>query len=323
MERPAEPAFPRDHPLAGCEEKIWRAHEHFETLQEEIGKLQDTELATFRGELDADRDDLLHVVVDTVQVPDLRIATILGDMVHNLRSSLDHLVFELAFLGLRGNKIPNKTAFPASATKTNWRTSYVENTLLEGVLKKHRAMLYRAQPCYRVRDSASDRARRRRPRNPAADLNELWNEDKHRVLRPVLLAPNELVPSVGPYRDCRPHGLPTVHTDFLGKPVEPEAKVLSVPVVIEGPNPSVGVQIELAGRISLRNGFPVLEAMGTIANWVGGLVSWFAPEFETPHARRLWGLPRGGWIEKPMPAYGRPKHRGWTVETLQDSDPQP
>jgi hypothetical protein len=314
MDRPAQPTLPRGHPLAGCEEKLWRAQEHFEALQEEIGKLENAELATFRGELDSDRDNVLHIVVDTVVTPDLRIATILGDMVHNLRSSLDHLVFELAFLGLRGKKIPDKTAFPASRTRANWLSQKVQDVLLEGVLAKHRAMLYRAQPCYRKRDSASDAARRRRSRNPAADLNELWNEDKHRVLRPVLLAPNELVPSVGPYRDCRPRGLPVIHTDFLGKPVEPKAKVLTVPVILDGPNPAVDVHIELAGRISLPNGFPVLEAMGKIGNWVQGLLGWFLPQFETRQAQRLWGLPRGGWVERPMGAYGRPTRAGWTVE---------
>ncbi len=323
MDRPDEPRLPRNHPLAGCEEKLWRAKEHFDTLQKEIGKLQDTELATFRGELDADRDDVLHVVVDTVTIPDLRITTILGDMVHNLRSSLDHLVFELAFLGLRGKKVPNKTAFPASTTKANWGTSHVQGTLLEGVLKKHRAMLYRAQPCYRVRDSASSTAQRRRKRKPAADLNDLWNEDKHRVLRPVLLAPNELIPSVGPYRDCRPRGLPVIHTRFLGHPVEPEAKVLTIPVVLTGPDPAVGVQIELAGRISLRNGFPVLEAMAAIATWVQGLLAWFEPQFETPQARRLWDLPRGGWVERSVKAYGRAKRQGWKVEDAQASTPPP
>jgi hypothetical protein len=321
VDRPDEPRLPRDHPLRGCEEKLWRAKEHFDTLQEEIGKLQDTELATFRGELDPDRDDVMHIVVDTVTMPDLRIAVILGDMVHNLRSSLDHLVFELAFLGLRGKSIPDKTAFPASTTRANWRTSYVQNKLLEGVLKKHRAMLYRAQPCYRKRDSVSATTIRRRKRSPAADLNDLWNEDKHRVLRPVLLAPNELVPSVGPYIDCRPRGMPIIYSSFLGKPVKPEAKVLSIPVVVTGPNPTVGVQIELAGNISLRNGFPVLEATATIATWVQGLLAWFEPQFETPQARRLWDLPRGGWVERPMPVYGRARRRGWKVPRAQPSSP--
>jgi len=322
MERPTDTILPHNHPLAGCVEKLWRAQEHFEALQREIAGLQHTELATFRGELDPHRDDVLHIVVDTITLPDLRIATILGDMVHNLRSSLDHLVFELAFLGLRGKTIPDKTAFPVSLTKRNWSSSYVQNVMLEGVLKKHRAMLYRAQPCYRKRDQEITRmGMRRRRRSPPADLHELWNEGKHRVLRSLVFMPSELVPSVGPYRDCAPRGLPNVHTGFLGEPVKPEAKVLSIPVVPTGPNPNVGVNIELAGRIALANGFPVLEGMGKIANWVAGLMGWFRPEFETRQARRVWGLPRGGWVEGPQLAFGRPTQQGWTVETIQPSAP--
>jgi hypothetical protein len=321
MDRPDSPRLARNHPLAGCEEKLWRAYEHFDVLQTEIAALQGTELATFRTELHPNTDNLLRVVVGAVSEPDLRIATILGDMVHNLRSSLDHLVFELAFLGLRGKSIPDKTAFPASRTKANWRSAKVQNVLLEGVLRKHRAMLYRAQPCYRKRDAASAAAKRRRKRSPALDLHELWNEDKHRVLRPVLLAPNEMRPRIGPFVRCKPDGYPTINLDFLGQPVKPETEVLSIPVIVTGQNPAVQVQIEIGGRISLANGFPVLEAMATIGNWVQGLLAWFEAEFDTPQARRLWDLPRGGWVERSINAYGRPQRQGWKVEQAQPSAP--
>jgi hypothetical protein len=301
--------------MAGCQEKLWRAHEHFDLLQEEIAKLQtgEAQLATFRTEPKPNVENTLWTVVDGVREPDLRLATILGDMIHNLRSGLDNLVFELAFLGMKGQKIPKKTAFPSSETRTNWDSSYVQKVLLEGVLKKHRALLYQAQPCYRKRDSASDRARRRRKRNPAADLHHLWNEDKHRMVLPVVLTPVQVEPIIGPFHACRPDGEPTINIDFLGSPVEVGTEVLTIPVRVTGDDPRVTVQIKIDGEISLRNGFPVLNAMMSIGNYVRAIIARFEPIFETPQARRLWGLPRGGWVERERPVLGPAIRAGWKI----------
>ncbi len=315
IDRPTQPRLPRDHPLAGCEEKLWRAQEHFELLQEEIARLGKVQLATFRTEPKPDTENTLWTVVDSITQPDLRLATILGDVIHNLRSSLDHLVFELAFLGVRGKKIPDKTAFPASLTRANWESSHVQDTLLEGLLKKHRAMLYRAQPCYRKRDSASCRAKERRKRNPIADLHNLWNEDKHRMIQPVVLAPNEMKPTLGPWHNCRPAGVPIINLDFLGQPVKPETEVLTIPVKVTGDNPSVQVKIEIGGQISLRNGFPVINAMTAIGGWVQAILMAFEPVFEAPHAQKLWYLPRGGWVEREPARWSRATRQGWTLTT--------
>jgi hypothetical protein len=310
-----EPRLPRDHPMAGCQEKLWRAHEHFDLLQVEIAKLQagDTQLATFRTEPKPNVENTLWTVVDGVSEPDLRLATILGDMIHNLRSSLDNLVFELSFLGMRGKKIPKRTAFPSSITTRNWHSQHVQSVLLEGVLEKHRALLYQVQPCYRKRDSASARAILRRKRSPTADLHNLWNEDKHRMVQPVVLTPFQIQPVIGPFRHCRPVGDPMINIDFLGSPVEVGTKVLTIPIHVTGDNPRVTVQIKIDGEISLRNGFPVLNAMMNIANYVRAIIARFEPIFETPRARHLWGLPRGGWVERERPVPGPTIRQGWRI----------
>jgi hypothetical protein len=117
-EEASGPRLPRDHPLAGCEAKIWRAHEHFERLKKEIHRLGSGEFhpATFRTELKPDAKDTFWTVVETATDPPLEISTIIGDVVHNLRSSLDHLVFELAFLGLRG-RVPRKRTASLGASR--------------------------------------------------------------------------------------------------------------------------------------------------------------------------------------------------------------
>ena len=312
------PRLPRNHPMAGCQEKLWRAHEHFAVLQAEIAKLQsgqagESQLVTFRTERMPNVPGTLRTVVESVAEPDLRLATVLGDMIHNLRSSLDNLVFELAFLGMRGQKIPKRVAFPSSFTRKEWQSSHVQKTLLEGVLKKHRALLYQVQPCYRKRDSASDQALRRRKRNPAADLHRLWNEDKHRMVLPLVLTPFQVQPIIGPFRNCRPDGEPTINIDFLGKPVEVGTEVLTIPYRVTGDDPRFTIRLKTDGEISLKNGFPVLDAMMNIGNYVRAIIARFQPIFETQQARRLWGLPRGGWVERQRPVLGPTIRQGWKV----------
>jgi hypothetical protein len=314
IDSPAESRLARDHPLAGCQAKLWRAHENFELLQEQIKTwTEKVEGATFRPESKPHTKDTLWTCVDTVVEPPLYIATTIGDVVHNLRSALDHLVFELAFLGLRGKRIPERTAFPCSETNANWNSTYVQDILLEGVLKKHRAMLYRAQPCYRRKDTTNPDTLRRRRRRPAADLNNLWKEDKHRMIQAVAVSPYEIKPRVGGFRDCRPTGPPRICLDFLGRPLKVDADVLEVPIEVTGPEPQVNVEIEIACEVGFRNGLPVRKALADIGGWVGAIIERFAREFETPLARRLWGLPRGSWIDAEPLRRGRTYVGEWTL----------
>lgn len=317
VERPTDPKLPRDHPLAGCQAKLWRAHENFELLQDQIrtwGK--EVEGATFRTEPKPHTKSTFWTRVDTVIEPPLYISTTIGDVVHNLRSTLDHLVFELAFLGLRGQRIPERTAFPCSETKVNWRSAYVQDRLLEGVMKKHRAMLYRAQPCYGRKDTTNPNTLRRQRRRPAADLNNLWKEDKHRVIQAVAVSPYEIKPKVSGFRHCRPKGQPNICLGFLGRPLKVDAKVLEVPVEITGPEPKVNVQIEIACEIGFRNGLPARKALADIGDWVSSIIGYFTPEFETPRARRLWGLPRGSWVDAEPLRRGRTYVGEWQLTNL-------
>jgi hypothetical protein len=311
MDEASGPSFPRDHPLAGCEQKIRRAKQHFEFLKEEIAGLGSGEikLTTFRTELKPNAENTLWTVVESVTEPPLYLATVVGDIVHNLRSSLDHLVFELAFLGLRGKALPtNKVAFPASTTRANWESPYVQGLLLAGVMKKHRAMLYKAQPCYRRKDSPTNpRTIRRRKRSAITDLHKLWNEDKHRMLQPVVVAPYGIKPRISGFVDCSPAGEPRLNLGFLGRPLEVDTEVVSVPIRVTGPNPHMDVEVEIGCEIGFRNGLPTVKALAGIGHWVAKVIESFKPVFETPQARRLWGLPRGSWIE----SESLPQRRTW------------
>lgn len=295
--------LPADHPLAGCQAKFARAHEHFNTLQDEVTAYYapregEVQFGRFRAEPHPRAENLFRYVVAEVPDPPLRFATTIGDIVHNLRSALDHLAFELAFLGERGKVIPEKVAYPCSLTRANWRGRHVQHTLLAGVMAKHRADIYRTQPCYRKKDPpTSPRTLARRKPHPLADLEKLWNHDKHRMLQPVAIALNTMQATVVQTRDCEVTGNPRFSMGVFGRPFEPETEFLTVAIRKTGPDPYVYVQFEGEGDIAFRNGIPARQALAGIGTAVEGILAHFQPEFETKAARRLWGVSRQGWIE--------------------------
>jgi len=249
--------------------------------------------------LKPDVKNTFRVVVADFNEPPLDVAPIVGDIVHNLRSCLDHLIYELAFLGTRGGTrkpMPQRNAFPCSRTKANWNGLYVRETLLAGVLEKHRALLYRAQPCHGRQDTTDPKILKRRSFSAFEDLNNLWNDDKHRMLQPVAMLPSKVSHVILGSTDCIP-GEPRVNADFLYRPMKLDAEVLTISFLPTGHHPHVNVNVHVACEIGFGHGLPVMEPLAFISIKVEELLWRFEREFETPVARKLWGLPRGGWIE--------------------------
>lgn len=299
------PRLPYGHPLGGCQQKLGRAREHLKLLDKELevfttGKVHP---ASIRGKIKADNQRRYQWIVWQVNEPDLRLAAVLGEFTHNLRSSLDHLIFELSFLDTNG-AIPGKaTAFPCCyrrGGKHGWNSSRVQSEKLAGISNKHRAMLYRTQPCYRRKETPKDpmRVRLRRQRHQLADLEALWNEDKHRTVMPVVYMPFQVEAVITNIEDCKATGQLRLDKAFLGTRLEPDTEVYSLPVKITGPNPKVDMDIKLAVEICLPNGLPAIQAFEAIYEWVESVLRWFQPEFETRRARALWHAPRGGWVER-------------------------
>jgi hypothetical protein len=297
--------FPSDHPLAGCEAKLRRAHENLELLDNKVGSYLDghSEPIPTVGQLDPETKRHVRWRIGPVIEPGLLLAAIVGDFIHDLRSALDHLAFELSFRDT-GGVIPDRNiAYPCCRTRQAWNGSKTE-AKLKGINKTHRAMIYRTQPCYRRKDTTVDpRALARRPRRALADLEDFWNHDKHRTLQPIASAPFHVHggEDVIPY-DCIPTGPVSIDPSILGRPLTEGAQAFWMPVEPAGPNPHVEMDIAVAVIVSFRNGLPALETLVNLGNWVRSVIDAFAPQFENGQARSLWGLPRGGWIEDiPVP----------------------
>jgi hypothetical protein len=130
------------HPLDGARTKVVRASDHLETLDREARRFLDDYAHDLVIEEDPETgDQVIRVRYRRRVRPPERLDVIVGDAVHNLRSALDHVIWQLAIIG-RGPGERNQ--FPVFDTPQQFKSR--RNTYLKGVLTKHRTMLETYQP---------------------------------------------------------------------------------------------------------------------------------------------------------------------------------
>src|SRR5438132_4480841 len=97
-----------NHPLEGSRLKWERAKQHLEALDAEIGPWPRRKPYRVRPESNAEKTEAI-LRVDLLDVPPLEWGVVVGDIVHNWRSALDHLAWQLASLS---SSPPKQTEFP-------------------------------------------------------------------------------------------------------------------------------------------------------------------------------------------------------------------
>ncbi len=175
------------HPLDGVRAKIARAEEHAQLLEREVTAFFNADpppLGTSVGYFDPESG--WHRVFGFVrEAPPLRLGVILGDLVHNVRSALDHLVWQLVLLD--GETPSRDNTFPVASTEGDWKATVDKR--LAGVSSSHRAIIESVQPF-------------KGPHGPentyTAALSHLSNVDKHRIVHAT--AAVILDPGAGPHR---------------------------------------------------------------------------------------------------------------------------
>ena len=201
----------------------------------------------------------------------VRISAIAGDIVHNLRSSLDHFVTALVQQREGGD---GRNAFPIYASEEAFIQDVRDRAKKRGpgplhgiaVDSEEWAFIERAQP-YKRRD---------RPKaHPLAVLADLSNRDKHRVLNPTYVAP------AAPLKiTWDPGAILAEQRNFIRKGVRHEhhAKLLWLRFDQRGANPNVRVD----GRIPFGVAFgesrvTLLEIREAVANIIGEAEAFFPP----------------------------------------------
>lgn len=178
------------HPLDGIYLKIARASEHLDTLDSELDDLFQSEPE--QEILDHTFDGTWHVI--SVNPPfeelPLRLSIICGDLVHNLRSALDHLVWQLVLA--EGNEPDRANSFPIYEKAKDF------DKFVRSPKAPRRSPLHginpNGQPWKLIEDAQPYRNRKYSLSpmgHPLAILKLLSNFDKHRTMHVQALFPSE------------------------------------------------------------------------------------------------------------------------------------
>jgi hypothetical protein len=189
-------------------------------------------------------------------------AAVIGDAVHNIRSALDHLVYELAPPEVRRRR---RTQFPIFMTEAGFRNQGLQQ--IDGITGDERTLIEKVQP-YNASDPPND--------DPLAVLNRLSNLDKHRLLVPVIAAVSDTGVWVGSDNA-------EVNFTFIEPgAVEDGTKIVAFTTAPKDPtqpmavHPQSGLEIQLAdtGSTYRSNVVGTLEMLHYhVRRWVMGL--WF------------------------------------------------
>jgi hypothetical protein len=158
--------------LSGFKAKLKRADEHLEALDDEIAEFLDSHPYAVRFEIDRETGQHVAKIKVRRDPPAIRWGLLIGDCVHNMRSALDHLAWQLA-----GPKPPPKTEFPIFHDRKEFKRKGPGGGLykIRGIKDpKARALIKSVQPC---------RSDRSPPKvHPLYALWILSNTDKHQML---------------------------------------------------------------------------------------------------------------------------------------------
>ena len=145
--------------------KVERAKEHFQLLKNEERDYINSEPYTVVCKSDIKTRCLIYFVESICPTP-LKLSAVLGDTINNLRSSLDHLAYQLVWVGT--GKIPaNHVYFPISGNSGDYLKQ--RKCQLKGATKKAIDAIDALKP-YKGGNDTLWR------------LHKLNNIDKHRVL---------------------------------------------------------------------------------------------------------------------------------------------
>jgi len=165
--------------MRGISLKLDRAQEHLLELDAAIGEYLDSEPYKPVRNFPPSNQHLMLIEFHVVNEPDERLGVIIGDCVHNLRSSLDHLACRLVEsnggtpkLGSGGAQFPIMDRQP-----TDKAHNPIKPTVNGGVAPNVLAIIDGLQPYQRGQGAAS---------HELAMLRDLSNADKHHLLHTTI-----------------------------------------------------------------------------------------------------------------------------------------
>ena len=264
------------HPLAGVVEKLWNADDHLHRLETATREyLEGAPIASIRSERDARDRTRGRLRVQVLREPPLKLAAIAGDIIHNLRSSLDYLVEEL--VKLNGHRPTFQHQFPICANAGPFSDALRKGRLY-GIHEPGLKTVERFQP-YQVEPEA-------RRNHPLRRLHTLSNRDKHHMLAIAALNAGFVWKLVG-------EGGRVLLADQTAEPIRDGETLADVPVdfTINGEQAQLQAQITISVGFDepAVSGFDVAAALHDIREYISvSMLPAFATFFDAlPEALTL------------------------------------
>jgi hypothetical protein len=158
--------------ITGSRLKVKRASKHLNELERKTRAFLDRHPEQFTTHLDP--QDLNYVFYDIApgRPPPVTLGPVFGDVVHNLRATLDHIAWNLALRNLSGTGCQpfERTAFPLIRNFTEGSIHHFWE-LAADILPDAIPEITELQPAHSGNPD----------NHPLAVLDKLWNADKHRV----------------------------------------------------------------------------------------------------------------------------------------------
>ena len=107
-------------PFASARLKTDRADEHLKCLEEKIRLFMETEPYPISVEFNANRTECRFYISVTKPLPESEWGLLVGDCIHNARSALDHLTWEIAETFSSPDLLDRNTQFPVFPTRDDW-----------------------------------------------------------------------------------------------------------------------------------------------------------------------------------------------------------
>lgn len=270
------------HPLDDAYEKVAGAAEHFDALRLKIIEFEQANREPLLPVIDPQTGE--HVVhIGEAPVLPREWRRMVGDIAHNLRSALDHLVYELS-AECGGDPERARTAFPISDDRCNYwelrgkkQISY-RDQCLTGVAEDQKVKIDNIQPYHRKDPTVNHLSR----------LNHLSNRDKHRTAHPaysMFETPGQIISTED--------GEAMSHVEIRFRT---DSRDFRVQAKIEGEPPRPGRSIEMSvyrkPEMDRRMGVTIafgdrritLDDLREMIRYVKSVLDWFKPAFDPPAA---------------------------------------
>ena len=256
--------------------KMLRSLELHDFLYEESGNFIDNDLKYSANPIRAESDEWDILTCDDVPEPNPMFGVVVGELIHDVRSALDHLIYELVS---ENDEDPGEhTQFPIYGTEKEWVRAFSIAT--------PSGPRPRSVASTRTRSASSARSSRTTSRRTSSDsgtrlmqLLRMSNVDKHRTLHTTAF--NAGAPQ---YVRYEPAGYMAILKKQFKKPgsvVKKDTEIGRVKRrVIQTPPPDTQVKLRIRGNIDLMFSEPGKEPITGLRGV--GLIMWMARGIISP-----------------------------------------